>query len=409
MRYTTFPLKLGRQCLLYLLSFAVILLVAEGLLRIKANTQHIDDIVYIKRDGLVFMEPNSDQVVSGGNFKPIHVVTNSDGFATPNTTLIPPTGTVRIAFMGNSFTKGFEVDYTKKFTSRVEQLLNETNSGKKLTYEVMNFGNGGYSFVEQLLIYEQYVKKYHPQYVFLITFPPTDFFRNHAFEYKQDYLLSTPIEKITNKELFSDASFLNSTSSTAKIWQLSIFARKISSGIFEKINKIEHGNNTIVKKIITPFNPLLTKWGVINNEISQKDNQYIDETFLYMDPESERAKDTILFSAKLVTKLGTAVEHDGGHFGFIIIPTYWQVDPKYIERITDEQPDHFNLFQWNEFFAETIGKKFPILDLVDLCRRSITDNHIQMFIRDTGHFTPTGHELVGQEIKNFISTKFNIR
>jgi hypothetical protein len=291
MRYTTFPLKLGRQCLLYLLSFAVILLVAEGLLRIKANTQHIDDIVYIKRDGLVFMEPNSDQVVSGGNFKPIHVVTNSDGFATPNTTLIPPTGTVRIAFMGNSFTKGFEVDYTKKFTSRVEQLLNETNSGKKLTYEVMNFGNGGYSFVEQLLIYEQYVKKYHPQYVFLITFPPTDFFRNHAFEYKQDYLLSTPIEKITNKELFSDASFLNSTSSTAKIWQLSIFARKISSGIFEKINKIEHGNNTIVKKIITPFNPLLTKWGVINNEISQKDNQYIDETFLYMDPESERITD----------------------------------------------------------------------------------------------------------------------
>ncbi len=388
---------------LSLLFLSLLLLGIEGLLRLKVGTAHIDDIGYIKKNGLVFLEPNADRVVTGGNFQPIHVVTNEDGFPTRNTTLTTPTGTIRIAFMGNSFTKGFEVDYTKKFTSRVEQLMNEAGAPKSQKYEVLNFGNGAYTFVEQLFIYETFVKKYQPHYVFLITYPPTDLYRNDLFKNHKDYILKTPIAALTPEKV----SLISTSTSTTptSTWELTRFKRRILSGISERINRFENNSNSFIKKMLYPANNLLTRLGNIDNATNQKDGQFIDLTFTYMDPRSQEAEEAILFSSKLALKLGQAVKKDGTHFGFIIIPNYWQVDPKYSEKLAVEQPT-LEPGRWNRMFNETIGKIYPILDLYELCRRSIAEDHIQMFIRDTGHFTPTGHEIVAREIQSFITQTF---
>ena len=59
--------------------------------------------------------------------------------------------------------------------------MNEISVASSTKFQVMNYAIGGYSFIDQLVVYYRYVRKYHPEVVLLVVYPPWDFHTNQNF------------------------------------------------------------------------------------------------------------------------------------------------------------------------------------------------------------------------------------
>jgi hypothetical protein len=96
--------------------------------------------------------------------KVVHT-TNSVGFRGKEFSEEKSTNTIRIAFLGDSFTFGEGVKDDDIFTVRIEKYLNE--KCEKNTYECLNFGVGGYNTEQYLSLLKQVIPRYNPDIVIL--------------------------------------------------------------------------------------------------------------------------------------------------------------------------------------------------------------------------------------------------
>ena len=88
---------------------------------------------------------------------------NSEGFIDTEHSFAKPHGIKRILFLGDSFTAGFGVPVSQRFSDLVSKELGEK-------YEVINMGLWGYSTDQELLILEDKGLKYHPDIIVLAVF-----------------------------------------------------------------------------------------------------------------------------------------------------------------------------------------------------------------------------------------------
>ncbi len=377
-----------KQVFLIGLTFAITLQVVEWFLEIKANQWVIDDIPYVVKDGLRTFKPDIDTVVTGGAFAPIHVKTNSEGYASPNYKVTAEPKTERIIFLGNSFTRGFEVDHNKKFTSLVETKMKDESLISGIDkYEVMNFGIGGYNFVDQFFVYTRYARKYHPNVVALVTYLPYDLMSSEKFLDRRNKILKTDIGKLEFSDLLAGETFVSSgnvtdgsiTDGSTFFPEVYRFGRRIFLAVEEKLYRLGFVQNVFVKNIAG----------------------YTDDTWAYMDTALKERQQTVRFAGDLIAKLADAVAKDNGKFMLVIIPSYWQVDNKYTQKVY-EANKKYDLFLSHKILGDKIGSKFPILDLSKSVAEAINQKGAQVFIRDTGHFTGEGHILAAEEIYNFL-------
>jgi len=93
---------------------------------------------------------------------------NNAGFYAYDIALEKQPDTYRIAVIGSSFAEGLQVPLSKHFTTLLAQKLNEhAPSGRK--YEVFPFGFSGNGTYLDMLYYEKYAAKYHPDLVINLT------------------------------------------------------------------------------------------------------------------------------------------------------------------------------------------------------------------------------------------------
>jgi hypothetical protein len=74
-----------------------------------------------------------------------------------------PEGVIRVIALGDSHTQGFEVHQDYTYSSIIEKYLN----GKGINAEVINAGVSGFSNAEELLLLENELVRYEPDYVVL--------------------------------------------------------------------------------------------------------------------------------------------------------------------------------------------------------------------------------------------------
>jgi hypothetical protein len=96
---------------------------------------------------------------------PVYVRYNSDGFRDVDHTVEKPPGTVRIAFIGDSFTEGRQVPLESTYWKVGEGLLNADPDLKAKRVEVLAFAAEGYGTVEELLMLRENVWRYSPDIV----------------------------------------------------------------------------------------------------------------------------------------------------------------------------------------------------------------------------------------------------
>ncbi|MBI4023981.1 MAG: SGNH/GDSL hydrolase family protein [Verrucomicrobia bacterium] len=106
---------------------------------------------------------------------------NQEGFRDRDHPVVASSNTVRIAFLGDSFTYGEQVEEPQTFARRVETLLNADLSrggGSAPRIETMNFGVGGYDTQQEALCYEAFVRKYRPNLLVLAMYVHNDLIGN---------------------------------------------------------------------------------------------------------------------------------------------------------------------------------------------------------------------------------------
>ena len=76
-----------------------------------------------------------------------------------------PRGTIRIAFLGDSFTEAKQVDLENDFVSVAERRLGFYERPRGLTVEGLNFGCDSYGTAQELVTLQRAVWKFSPDVI----------------------------------------------------------------------------------------------------------------------------------------------------------------------------------------------------------------------------------------------------
>jgi hypothetical protein len=93
----------------------------------------------------------------------VPVTTNNFGFRDHDWRTGKAADTVRIAVLGDSFIEAIQVPLEQTSTRLLERLLTARFPGKSL--ETLNFGVSNYSVGQYLILYDEYVRRFQPDYV----------------------------------------------------------------------------------------------------------------------------------------------------------------------------------------------------------------------------------------------------
>lgn len=159
-----------------LLIFLVLLLLLETMGQLVAWLHPSYDVLFLQADRKLGWKqvPNLSWKWAGhywyaADFN-VPIKTNPSGFRDLPRQFSKPAGTKRVALLGDSFIEAVQVPFEKTAGSLLEQKLNASlqhtpNQSEK--WEVLNFGISNYGVGQYLLAYEEYAKKYSPDYVAL--------------------------------------------------------------------------------------------------------------------------------------------------------------------------------------------------------------------------------------------------
>jgi lysophospholipase L1-like esterase len=134
----------------------------------------------------VSLIPNMDVVHSRGCFTG-HVVTNRWGFRDRDRTLEKPAGEFRIALVGDSVVEGVHVNPDQVMNIQMEKQLQQ--KGYK-NVEVLNFGIEGIGTTQELIMYKERIRQFHPDLV-ILTVSDNDIMNNSSTLQPKSYGIHT--------------------------------------------------------------------------------------------------------------------------------------------------------------------------------------------------------------------------
>jgi len=131
-------------------------------------------------------------------------VINSRGLRDREHSLEKPSGTYRIAVLGDSFCEAFQVSQERTFWAVLESELQAKPEFRNRTVEVINFGVSGFGTIQEWQMLEHYACDYSPDLVLLAFLPGNDV-RNNSPQLESDK--RRPFARLNNGKLQLDVSF----------------------------------------------------------------------------------------------------------------------------------------------------------------------------------------------------------
>lgn len=141
------------------------------------------------------------------NDHPITGRINNYGFRDDDWELNKPSGTYRIAVLGDSIVEALQVEADRTFLSLTEHNLNQNH---ELKVDLMNFGRSGFTQTEELLVLKNDVMQFAPDMVILFFLPSNDI---RDVNKKTSADINRPFYNVSESgELQLDTSFADSSS-----------------------------------------------------------------------------------------------------------------------------------------------------------------------------------------------------
>jgi hypothetical protein len=133
-----------------------------------------------------------------------YVKVSSQGLRDHEHSQAKPTGTYRIAVLGDSYAEALQVDVERTFWALLPRKLEACGFAGGERVETVNFGVSGYGTGHELLTLQHRVWPYSPDMVLLAFFPGNDVRNNsRALEHERFY----PFYSLKGGQLFLDAGF----------------------------------------------------------------------------------------------------------------------------------------------------------------------------------------------------------
>lgn len=323
---------------------------------------------------------------------------NREGFRDRDFSVQKAANTLRIAFLGDSFTYAEQVEEPETFVRIMEGLLNTDSkrfAGRKV--ECMNFAISGYDTQQHVLCYEYYVRKYKPDIVVLEMFPHNDFpgnlfyLREKLFGRPHFKLVGGRLEKVEANEKLLQSNYKKVKKETEMTLLRHSHLYNVVAGLFKRFQfrftshakaqafKLDPNDSASVEK----FWNLPYTWSYRYYVVGK-------------DPFNDQ---TEKITRLLMRKLKDEVEADKSVFLVSLIPAKENVWPERRPEMAKLYPEIESFkFDFNRPFA-SVHKFFPEL----VKRRDIFDARPplrkagetqQVFFNHEFHLTPAGHRAV---------------
>ena len=327
--------------------------------------------------------------------KIVHTIINKEGFIGLNYEIVKPSDTYRIAFLGDSFTEAFQVDYEKNFVFLTDQFLNTALRSGNFNFqnkeikkiEVMNFGVSGTSVADGIIYYNEYVKKYKPDLVIFSSYMGNDLSENIQNVGFTDSLLS--LDPKTN--LIPQVRVLNTIKENRKFknW---LFAHFATIRFFSRAIKGNSLSFALANKL-----GLFRKSDVNQSELEK----YYDTAKYHIVPFSQVVSNDINFSVELIKNLNQLVKRDETEFIVLFIPAALNLNE-----------DLVNSFQKQLATGQVYDANYSTKKIIELLGDSVKNIDLyngfyhglqkDFYFSIVGHLNEVGHQKTAEIIKDYL-------
>ncbi len=332
---------------------------------------------------------------------------NRDGFRGYDYPLTKPSNTLRIAFLGDSFTFAEQVEEPQTFVRRTETLLNGKLRSKgilNLHIECMNFGIGGYDLQQYVLCYEDYVRKYHPDVVVVAIYVDNDLLGNAFYLLEGGFgrpyfrLVNGALEKVPANMPLMEQTYRFLQQRLRVRWYHHLHLYNKHKFIFWTIRQQLRLREAEKQNRSLPLDQLWKEGGYRN---------YRYYAVGLNDPVVTEA-DTL--TRLLLERLEKMVQKDGSRWYGMFLPApenlwpeRWPERLKWLPGLEKVTMDFERPFKQVRFFIPTEAARGNLFDTRPALRRAALDEPI-FFPRDS-HYNWRGQEAVAQALSQWLEPK----
>lgn len=339
--------------------------------------------------------------------------TNQEGFRDSNHPLKKSKDSLRIAFLGDSFTFAEQVEEKETFVRRIENLIREKlklNSKSSPKVECMNFGVGGYDTYQEALCYEEFVRKYHPDFVVLVMYVHNDLIGNVFYLTETGF--GRPYFRLTNGEL---------QKVPADLKQL-VENQRNEDRRFKNVRWYHHSHfYNLIRQALWDFRQKQKLKDLAKNfqreHRDAKLNQDLWQQDLYRNYRYYvcREGDFVVREADEVThlllkRLAERVQKDGAQFCIALLPSQmnlwpeqWPEQVKLLPGLERFKMDFDRPFRQIQAFVPEIAARGSLLDLRRPLREASATESV--FFRRDSHYNLRGQEAVARVMADWFGPK----
>lgn len=356
------------KCILILLGTLVVALPAEWYLRKNntTNSKWVEDA----RTGLLLLKPNQTMVAENTCLRQ-EFTTNALGFNDQYHETRKPTGTFRIAVLGDSFTEGMLVPARKRFSNLLEDALNALPAPHP-RYEVLNFGITTHGTLENILYFDSFARRFDPDLVI------------NAF--------------FTGNDLADDARSSRS-----------IPALDESGGVKPKFRTLRERGRSLARRsrlVVLAWNRVLAFRQGRGVPVAASSTPHIPYDLApyaaHLEPYWERAWDR---EEKILKTLALAVKKSGGQLLLVALPEGFRVHDTLRDELGSalEDPRQFDLEKPERALAAIATRQgYPFLPLLPyFSEQAARDPGLVVFPCD-GHWNERGHRYAAEAIAAYL-------
>jgi hypothetical protein len=304
------------------------------------------------------------------------VVTNRWGFRDRERTLEKPSGEFRIALVGDSVVEAAQVQPGQVMNIQMEKLL--AASGRENT-EVLSFGIEGIGTTQELLLYKEKIRQFHPDLVVLI-FVDNDIMNNSSTIQPRAYGIRTWYAPYYN--LGSNGELVFQPVQPDALWPLGSFLERhflLTYYIEHAAERINIGNSK--------WDGLPLEWQV------------------YATPEDPEWSNAWQVTEKMLKQMNDTVEGDGAKFVVIKHPSFSDIAPDWRERFSKSVgpiPANFDPAMVQRRLQEISERDNIPVDFMAPYMQTYRDLHHLKFpyfsYTCETHFSSLGHEVAAEAI-----------
>ena len=317
---------------------------------------------------------------------------NRDGMRDREHSYVKPANTIRIAFIGDSFTEAEQVAIQDDFVSVVERRLATCARLHGRKVETLNFGCDSYGTTQEFATLERHVWKFTPDIVVLLFFAGNDLRNNSiALEWHQ----CQPFYVVRNDQLVLTGPFLDSpvfrTRCMIKFESRRSAALNVIGDSIARIRSVAKAERATLLEHRSKTTGPLAELGLDN--------------VIYGPPQNADWEAAWKVTEKLLIAINQNVQQHGAQFLAVTATVGTQVYPDPAWRARYEKKLAVTDLFYPDRRIHDVGARagFPVLNLAPAFQSFADEHHVYLHgFANTklgmGHWNEAGHHLAGQLI-----------